>query len=267
MGDETAFGASMIIRYAYLAILRHQLHRYLADSRRSRAIQHDALLREDPAPRDSDFGRDHGFGDDSKSVDDFRQRMPVLTYEDHQPYIARVLAGRDDGDVRARHASADVRDDVGHHRRTEAAADHGGDCFANIGLDGGFGAPVSTAITASWCTRKLYSLRAIGSSIAPPSGVPCGQISGLAAATRPKIANYVFFLPAITGRIHDPAAKHYAALRFALANRRVGMIITANPSTLVEFARRTEPAARSRWSATFTTARCRARFRQKFVPR
>ena len=35
----------------------------------------------------------------------------------------------------------------------------------------------------------------------------------------------------------NPAAKHYTILRLAMAVRSVGMIITANPSTLLELAR------------------------------
>jgi hypothetical protein len=50
----------------------------------------------------------------------------------------------------------------------------------------------------------------------------------------------IFSLPPAAIRIHDPAAKHYAALRLSLESSRVGMIITANPSTLVEFARRAD---------------------------
>jgi hypothetical protein len=73
-----------------------------------------------------------------------------------------------------------------------------------------------------------------------PSGVPCGQISGLAASTRPLIARPMFLPPAEVTHIHDYAAKHYTALRLALATDRIGMIVTANPSTLVEVARRAD---------------------------
>jgi hypothetical protein len=48
----------------------------------------------------------------------------------------------------------------------------------------------------------------------------------------------MFLPPSATTRIHDAAAKHYTALRFTLASHKIGMIITANPSSLVEFARR-----------------------------
>ena len=53
-----------------------------------------------------------------------------------------------------------------------------------------------------------------------PSGVPCGQISGLAATTRPWVTRRVFLLPGTVSQIHDSAAKHYTSLRFALARTR-----------------------------------------------
>jgi len=48
----------------------------------------------------------------------------------------------------------------------------------------------------------------------------------------------MFLPPPATTEIHDAGAKHYATLRFALATRNIGSIMTANPSSLVEFARR-----------------------------
>ena len=66
--------------------------------------------------------------------------------------------------------------------------------------------------------------------------------AGRSAAWRPRrgrgSARCLFLPPPATTRIHDAAAKHYATLRFALATKNIGMIVTANPSSLVEFARR-----------------------------
>jgi hypothetical protein len=45
--------------------------------------------------------------------------------------------------------------------------------------------------------------------------------------------------------IHDSAVKHYTALRIALAIDRIGMIVTANPSTLLEFGRRANDQSES----------------------
>ncbi len=60
--------------------------------RRARQFQQRALLRKIRRNTTSDFGRDYGF-DHISSPADFHRQVPILSYEDHQPYIARVLAG------------------------------------------------------------------------------------------------------------------------------------------------------------------------------
>jgi hypothetical protein len=82
----------MMIRRAYLAWLRHRLSRFLSDTHRSREIQHRELLRKIARNANSDFGRAYGF-DSIRSAAEFRRRVPVLTYEDHHPYVSRVLNG------------------------------------------------------------------------------------------------------------------------------------------------------------------------------
>ena len=49
-----------------------------------------------------------------------------------------------------------------------------------------------------------------------PGGTPCGNISGLAAATAPLISRPIFILPKCSMKISDPVAKRYAALRLSL---------------------------------------------------
>jgi hypothetical protein len=60
----------------------------------------------------------------------------------------------------------------------------------------------------------------------------CGNISGLAAETRPRVVRGPFVVPPQVGKISDWTNRQYTALRLSLASRRVGMIITANPLTL-----------------------------------
>jgi hypothetical protein len=191
----------------------------------------------------SGFGRDHGFAD-IRSAREFRERVPVLTYEDHQPYLSRVLAGE-----------------------TTALFAQGTRILMFAMTSGTTGEPKRLPITeelfreyrAGWrmwgagvygdhrdlVRKKTLQLTSDWQQFRTPNGAPCGQISGLAATTRPRIANRIFILPTAAARIHDPAAKHYAALRFALESARLGMIITANPSTLVEFARRADRESES----------------------
>jgi hypothetical protein len=85
--------------------------------------------------------------------------------------------------------------------------------------------------------KKTLKLASDWREFLTPGGTPCGAISGLVAETAPLVARSRFVLPSSVIKIRNPAAKHYTALRIALASRRVGLIGTANPSTLVELAR------------------------------
>src|SRR5262249_55787312 len=68
------------------------------------------------------------------------------------------------------------------------------------------------------------------------SGVPCGAVTGLSARVQKRLIRWLYCVPASVGRIKDPAAKYYAVLRLSLP-RDVGMVVAANPSTLLHLAR------------------------------
>lgn len=179
-----------------------------------------------------------------RTVGDFRKHMPVLTYEDHLPYMTRLL-----------------------HGETSAMFGPGTRILMFAMTSGTTGEPKRLPITdelfreyrAGWRLwgagvygdhRELLSSNSLQLTsdwrrYTAPSGVPCGQISGLAAATRPKIAERIFMPPPVVARIHNTAAKHYTTLRLALASERIRMIVTANPSTLIELARRAGQHAES----------------------
>jgi hypothetical protein len=233
----------MVARYIYLAWLQSRLRRFVADSRRAREIQHRTLMQKIRRHAVSDFGRDHGFGS-INSAEDFRRRVPVMTYDDYQPYVARVLAG----DLSALFAPgtrlrmfAMTSGTTGEPKRLPITDELFHEYRAGWRL---WGAGVY-GDHRSLLHKKALQLTSDWQQYRAPSGAPCGQISGLAASSRPKISNRIFLPPPAAGRIHDSAAKHYAALRFSLESSRVGMIITANPSTLVELARRADRESES----------------------
>lgn len=72
------------------------------------------------------------------------------------------------------------------------------------------------------------------------AGIPCGNISGLAVASQRPIVRFMYTIPFAVSKIDDPAAKYYTLLRLGLADDNVGMITTANPSTLVQLANMAE---------------------------
>jgi hypothetical protein len=226
----------MFGRHLYLTYLRYRLRRFLADAGRAREIQHRTLLRKIARNADSNFGRAYRFAE-LRTVADVRKRLPILAYEEHQAYLERVL----EGDTTALFSPgtrvlmfAMTSGTTGEPKRLPITAELFREYCAGWRL---WGAGVYGDHRELMGTKTLQ-LTSDWQQFRAPCGAPCGQISGLAATTRPRVARKMFLPPPVANQIHDPAAKHYAALRFALAESRVGMIITANPSTLVEFARR-----------------------------
>ena len=65
-------------------------------------------------------------------------------------------------------------------------------------------------------------------------GTPCGNISGLVATMQKRIVRSMYTIPAAVAEVADAEAKRFTILRLALADPWVGMVITANPSTLLQ---------------------------------
>jgi hypothetical protein len=226
----------MILRYMYIAALRMRLQRFRFDARRARDIQHRTLMAKIRRNEQSDFGRDHGFRSMRRAAD-FRRLQPVAGYDQHHPYIERVLHG----DVSAMFAPgtrvlmfAMTSGTTGQPKRLPITEQLFREYKAGWRMWGAgvYGDHIDLLM------KQTLQLTSDWQQYRAPSGVPCGQISGLAAMTRPRFSSVIFSLPPVLSQIHDPAARHYASLRIALASKRVGMIITANPSTLVEFGQR-----------------------------
>lgn len=70
-----------------------------------------------------------------------------------------------------------------------------------------------------------------------PAGTPCGNISGLVGAMQSRVVQTMYAVPNAVGKIADSAAKGYTALRCSFANAHVGLVMTANPSTLIQLSK------------------------------
>src|SRR5262249_52668866 len=68
------------------------------------------------------------------------------------------------------------------------------------------------------------------------AGTPCGAVTGLTANMQKRIIRFIYCVPPCVAKVKDAAAKYYLVLRLSL-HRRVAMIVTANPSTLIALAR------------------------------
>jgi hypothetical protein len=224
----------LVLRYLYLWWRLGELRRFLAGAADARRVQRDVLLAKLRRHAQSDFGRAHGF-DRVASVADFRRQVPLTTYKYYQPYIERV-------------------------KRGELGAMFGpGTKLLMFALTSGTTAeakfiPITEEFFREYRTgwnlwgigvfgdhprlllQKTLGLSSNWQQFNTEGGTPCGNISGLVTATAPLMTRPAFIIPWTLTKISDPLSKQYAALRLAVASRRVGMIMTANPSTLVGLA-------------------------------
>ena len=69
------------------------------------------------------------------------------------------------------------------------------------------------------------------------NGTPCGNISGLVGTMQSRVVQTMYAVPNPVGRISDSASKGYTALRCSYANAHVGLVMTANPSTLIQLSK------------------------------
>jgi hypothetical protein len=198
-------------------------------------LQTELLFRVLARQRDTAFGRDHHFHS-VRSIADFRRHVPIGPYERLAPYVDRVAAG----ETNALIADGPVR------------------LFA---LTSGTTAarkliPVTDAYLAAyrrgwnmWGTRMYRDHRPRRLFLRPivqmmgdpeeyrsPGGTPCGNLSGYTAMVQKRIVRRLYAVPYQTGKLKDPLAKYYVALR-AVLDKPVGLFIAANPSTLLHLGR------------------------------
>lgn len=225
----------MLIRLTYLWLRNRRVQQFIAGARRARRTQHDVLWSKLRRNADSDFGRQHGFSN-IRSLADFRRQLPISTYEDYRPYVERVKRGElgamfgpgtrvlmfalTSGTTEQSKYIPITPEFLREYRRgwnlwgVRAYVDH----LRALPM-------FNLQLSSDW--RRCYT----------EGGIPCGNISGLAADTAPLVSRPIFILPPEMMKISDPLAKQYTALRITMATPRIGVIMTANPSTLVEFAR------------------------------
>ncbi|WP_425400659.1 GH3 auxin-responsive promoter family protein [Aeoliella sp.] len=224
------------IREAILRYKCSQVNRFVAGAQRGRATQLERLLEKVGRTANSEFGKRYGFSS-VHDVASFRRQIPITGYEDYRPFIEKVMQGN----VEAMFAP-----------KTRVLM------FAMT--SGTTSEPKRLPVTdlfyqeyrRSWqlwgtgvyrdhqdlLRRQSLQLSSDWQLEDTPSGAPCGNISGLAATSRPFYMKRIFALPPSVIKIRDFAAKHYTSLRLGMASDNVGLLITANPSTFVEFARR-----------------------------
>jgi hypothetical protein len=213
--------------------IRRQLRRFEEATCNPQAQQEALLRRILTHHRDTDFGHDHRFNA-IRDVADFRRQLPVAGYDYFEPYLARVRKG----DFRALLADKQIL----------MFALTSGTTAARKYI------PVTPQYLADYRRgwhlwglkaftdhkeirfRPIVQLSGDWDEFRTEAGIPCGAVTGLTATMQKRIVQFIYCVPACVAKVKDVTSKYYLALRLSLP-RRVGMVLAANPSTLINLAR------------------------------
>jgi hypothetical protein len=194
----------------------------------------DALLRRILADqRDTRFGRERHFRS-VQSVAEFRRHVPVLTYEDHEPYLKEVRQGRFDALLSAKklHMFAMTSGTTADRKYIPVTPQYLADYRRGMTIWGVdlFDQHVELRL------KPILQLASDWCEFRTEAGVPCGSVSGLTTEMQKRVVRWMYCVPPAAAKIKESQAKMYVALRLALPRANLGMIASANPSTLVRLA-------------------------------
>ncbi len=224
-------------RIMYVIARRHAeavYARFMAATRKAAAVQEHVLASHVKRNADSDFGRDYRF-DRIGSIDAFRKQVPILRYEDHQPYIERVCAGHLGAmfgrrqRVRMFALTSGTTDQPKYIPVTDEFLDSYRRGWNAFGIKALLDHPQAFLRGIVQVTSRMDESRT-------SAGIPCGAITGLMAATQKRLVRKYYVTPQCLAEIDDPPAKYYTIMRLSVP-RDVAFMITANPATQLKLAR------------------------------
>lgn len=215
--------------------IRRQLRQFEVACQTPEAVQSELLFRILRTQQDTAFGRDHKFGA-AGTVADYRKSVPVAPYEYVTPYIDRVQKGETNALLAAKrvHLFALTSGTTASRKLIPVTDDYlaaykrGWNMWGVKMYRDNRGRRVAM--------RPIVQMVGDPEEFRTPAGIPCGNLSGYTAMVQKRLIRRMYAVPYITGKIKDPKARYYVALRCSIA-RNVSQFMAANPSTLVQFAR------------------------------
>lgn len=213
--------------------IRHRLEAFEAATHDPQTVQNALLFDILRRQAGTDFGREHHFAQ-MRTLEDFRHNLPIAGYDAIDPYITRVR----NGDINALLAD----------RRVHMFALTSGTTATRkfIPVTDGY----LNAYKRGWniwglkvyrdhpevALRPIFQFSGDADEFRTPSGVPCGAVTGLTARMQMRFVRRLYAVPSCLALVKDAPSKYYLALRLSIT-RQVGMILAANPSTMVALAR------------------------------
>jgi hypothetical protein len=186
------------------------------------------------------FARDHGFAT-IRSVADFRRQVPVAPYEYIAPYIDRVRKGEESALLSDRPLMFALTSGTTAARKFIPVTPSYLEDYRRLWNVWGL---------KVWQNHRQSIFKPIVQLAGDPeefrteSGVACGAVSGFTALAQKRFVRRLYCVPGVAARLKEAAARYYVSLRFSLP-RQPGMLLAANPSTLVALARAAHQNAES----------------------
>ena len=223
---------NVIIKLVAIPV-RRRLAAFEEATKRPQQVQEELLRRILAHQAGTAFGVDHHFST-IRTIADFRNNLHVKGYDYLEPYLERVRKGE---------TSALLAD-----RKIHMFAMTSGTTATRKYI------PVTDQYLAdyrrSWNIwglkvfrdhpevrmKPIVQMSGDWQEFFTETGIPCGAVTGLTAQMQLRIIRWIYCVPASVGKVKDPLAKYYLALRLSVP-RKVGLIIAANPSTTISMAR------------------------------
>lgn len=214
--------------------IRAKARRFMSQVGRCREVQLNVLSQLLALNADSEFSRQHGLRGDM-TLASFRSQVPIQDFEYYRPWVDQVRQGK-----------------------TEALLGPTNQLVMFAMSSGTTSQPKYIPITSRFVEQyrlgwqiwgihifeehrrllwgKLFQLSGHHCRFKTPSGIPCGNISGLVSSMQSPLVKSLYTTPAELSLIGDHHIKLYAAIRTSITCQHLTMMTTANPSTLLQMA-------------------------------
>ncbi len=183
--------------------------------------------------QNTSFAKDHHFLS-IQSIDEFRNNIGVAGYETIEPYMNRVLKGENSALLADRriHMFA-LTSGTTNTRKYIPVTDSYLENYRRGWNIWGLNAFLKHEKAKF---QPILQMSGDWDEYRSDSGVPCGSVTGLTARMQRKVIRWLYCVPPEVSRIKDSASKYYTVMRLSI-DRPVGLILAANPSTLINLAK------------------------------
>jgi len=211
---------------------RRQSKRFFQSTLNCQATQHEVLRQLLTLNESSDFSRERGLVS-TLTASEFRSRMPVSRFADYEPYIERLKIGQQQAMLGPNNRLLMFALTSGTTSRskfipiTQRFLNDYRRGWQIWGIHNYDTRPGLNHKNILQVTSDFHQFQTAG-------GTPCGNISGLAVASQRRVVRFMYTIPFVVSKISDSAARYYTIVRLGLADDNIGLILTANPSTVLQ---------------------------------